>query len=399
MKKKIIAVLFMIFICALIPGGCKKDKMMSEQAGIWEKGYDLPISEEEQETARSDCRILMKKISRIYDNIYKNSMTEGRISYEAAAQIMEEVKDTGKPVSAERFSLNMSNYEKMDAFLKLALRGEAADMVLYEILADGSIGRRHFQFDGEDMYELYTSGRLDNEGNPVVMMPVYNKLKEWNYTEKGWFWYEYCVPEPPEVTEIVDGSVMLRVGPLQKEYRDIATEYLIPVAYQGNNLLCSDWSAESMQNIDYNGLYPYLYAIKYQRRYEQEEGAEGIPKEDFERLLTEYLPVTAEELQRMAAYDEEKQIYVYAELGCGNNVLSAFSTSIPEITYMQENEDGTVTLTVDAVCESLGKDAVITHKLTVEFAGDGGIRYLANEIQEDGLERIPGYRYRIPKNN
>lgn len=236
MKQKIRTVLFIVFIYSFISGGCQKDETIREQAEIWEKGYDLPISGEEKETARSDCRILMKKISGIYNNIYKNSMTEGRISQEAAAQIIEEIKDTGNPVSAERFSLNMSNYKKMDAFLKLALRGEETDMVLYEMFADGSIGRRHFQFDGEDMYELYTSGRLDCEGNPVVMMPARNKLKEWNYTEKGWFCYEYCVPEPPEVTEIVDGSVMLRVGPLQKEYRDIAAEYLIPVAYQGNNL-------------------------------------------------------------------------------------------------------------------------------------------------------------------
>ena len=30
--------------------------------------------------------------------------------------------------------------------------------------------------------------------------------KEWKYTDKGWFCYELCVPEPPEVSEIVDGS-------------------------------------------------------------------------------------------------------------------------------------------------------------------------------------------------
>ncbi len=34
----------------------------------------------------------------------------------------------------------------------------------------------------------------------------YTRLKEWKYTDKGWFCYELCVPEPPEVSEIMDGS-------------------------------------------------------------------------------------------------------------------------------------------------------------------------------------------------
>ena len=42
-------------------------------------------------------------------------------------------------------------------------------------------------------------------------------------------------------------------------------------------------------------------------------------------------------------------------------------------------------------------DAVITHELTVRFAGDGSFRYLGNEILNDGIVDIPDYQYRINK--
>ena len=64
--------------------------------------------------------------------------------------------------------------------------------------------------------------------------------------------------------------------------------------------------------------------------------------------------------------------------------------------YHKENEDGTVTLTVEAVCDMvICDDAVITHELTVRFAEDGSFQYLGNEILNDGIMHIPDYQYRI----
>ena len=65
---------------------------------------------------------------------------------------------------------------------------------------------------------------------------------------------------------------------------------------------------------------------------------------------------------------------------------------------IKENKDGTVTLTVEAVCDTvICNDAVITHELTVRFAEDGSFQYLGNEILNDGITSIPNYKYRIRK--
>ncbi len=142
----------------------------------------------------------------------------------------------------------------------------------------------------------------------------------------------------------------------------------------------------------------YDLPIDARQRAEAEEDCKemmGLPKGEFERLIMEYLPVTAEEIQDYAAFDKEKQTYAWVRLGCFNYAPAYFGTSFPEVTDIRENEDGT-TLTVDAVCSMvLCDDAVITHELTVRFSEDGGFQYLGNKILDDGISNIPDYQYRI----
>ena len=63
---------------------------------------------------------------------------------------------------------------------------------------------------------------------------------------------------------------------------------------------------------------------------------------------------------------------------------------------MRQNEDGTMTLTVEAVCEMvIANDAVMTHELTIRVNEDGSFQYWRNEILDDGIQNIPEYHYRI----
>ena len=95
-------------------------------------------------------------------------------------------------------------------------------------------------------------------------------------------------------------------------------------------------------------------------------------------------------------FDAKSQTYACEYLGCANYAPTFFGTSLPEVVHVEEHGDGTVTLTVDAVCDMvLCDDAVITHKLTVRFSEDGGFQYLKNEILNNGIEMIPDYQYRF----
>ena len=140
----------------------------------------------------------------------------------------------------------------------------------------------------------------------------------------------------------------------------------------------------------------YNLSDEYGEKFNSEDYPNGIPKEEFESLIMEYLPVTAEQIQEYAVFDEKNQTYVWVRLGCLNYAPTFFGTSVPEVTDIKENEDGTVTLTVNAVCDMvICDDALITHDLTVKFKEDGSFQYLGNEIRKEDRNNVPEYQYRV----
>lgn len=361
----------------------------------WAKGYNLPVDEQEEAEAENDCSDMMELVFDIYEDADKGKVSEVVLGDETVLEMQKKVMETGCPVAASVTYCNMENYESVDKFLEECMDGKSGAVVIYNVHDDGGIGRMKFIFDGTDMYLLSARGAW-NDNKPVVSYISYTGIKAWRYTDKGWFCYELCVPEYPEVTEIVDGSCLIRVKPMTEEQREMSERCVLGLGYQGNNILCSNWDTDHLDKLDYNGMYEYLYAMKYEKAFNPETYPNGIPKEAFESLIMEYFPVTAEQIREYAAFDEENQTYIWVRLGCFNYAPTFFGTSLPEVTDIRENEDGTVTLTVDAVCDMVVcDDAVITHELTVRFAGDGSFQYLGNKILNDGIKDIPNYQYRV----
>lgn len=374
--------------------------MELEQSGMeemLEKGYNLPLSQSAEEEAEADCKKAMERIRGIYAGSDKGNSLNPTPDGESISKMYEALRETGCPVTAAGFHYTMGNYEKMEQFLEECLDGSEGELTLYYITAGGGINRSRFLFDGTQLYVIDTISTWNAKDDPAIAGSSLNRIKDWEYTEKGWFAYEYCMPEYPDVTELANGNNLLRVKPMEEAYIKIAEEYLLPIGYLGNNLLRSNWDAGHLEELDYNGLYEYLFALKYEKSMGLGTYADGIPKEEFETLMTEYLPVTVEELARYAVYDGEKQTYGWKRLGPLTYMANWFSNSIPEVREIQENPDGTTSLTIDAVCEAMGEDRVMSHVLTLQIREDGSARYLGNQVLEDGLEKITEYQYRLPQ--
>ena len=371
----------------------KREKEKAEQL---EKGYDLPIDKVEREEAETDSKKLMESFKKVYEQADKGTASNVVLSEETICQIESIMKKKEYPLTTMITYSNMDNYEKVDDFLQNCINGKSGSVVIYEIHSDGGIGRCKYIFDGTDIYVLSTRAVWNERNEPGISFVAYTRIKEWKYTERGWFCYELCVPEPPEVTEIVDGSRMIRVKPIKAEYQEISKKCVFELGYQGNNLLCSNWDTEHLEKLDYNGVYEYLYRMKYHKAFPSEEYQNGISRDEFEGIIMEYIPVTAEQIEEYAVFDKETQTYAWTRLGCMNYAPSFFGTSMPEVVDKKENEDGTVTLTVDAICEMvLCDDAVITHELTIRFSEDGSFQYLGNKILNNEVKNIPDYQYRI----
>ena len=379
-----------------VPNNNTKEDVISEED--LEKGYDLPVSAQENEEATRDSMQIMSGLEHIYRNADKGDSLNVVLDNKSICKMIKKIKQQGYSVTVSEDYSNMENYKRFSSFLAKAQKKQKGSGVIYEVHSEGSIGREKFIYDGKDMFLLASNASWDDNGKPIITFVSYTRIKKWRYSRKGWFCYELCVPEYPEVTEMVDGSCLIRIKPMSDNKRKLSRKCVRGLAYQGNNILCSNWDQEHMQKIDYNGLYEYLYAMKYKKKFNEKKYPSGIPKDQFEQLIMEYLPVSREDIEKYASYNEKKKTYDWMRLGCFNYAPNFFGTSIPEVTKIKHNSNGTVTLTVDAVCEMvLCNEAVITHELTVKFNKDGSFRYLGNKILNGGIKKIPEYQYRILK--
>ena len=379
-----------------VPNNNTKEDVISEED--LEKGYDLPVSAQENEEATRDSMQIMSGLEHIYRNADKGDSLNVVLDNKSICKMIKKIKQQGYSVTASEDYSNMENYKRFSSFLAKVQEKQKGSGVIYEVHSEGSIGREKFIYDGKDMFLLASNASWDDNGKPIITFVSYTRIKKWRYSRKGWFCYELCVPEYPEVTEMVDGSCLIRIKPMSDNKRKLSRKCVRGLAYQGNNILCSNWDQEHMQKIDYNGLYEYLYAMKYKKKFNGKKYPSGIPKDQFEQLIMEYLPVSREDIEKYASYNEKKKTYDWMRLGCFNYAPNFFGTSIPEVTKIKHNSNGTVTLTVDAVCEMvLCNEAVITHELTVKFNKDGSFRYLGNKILNGGIKKIPEYQYRILK--
>ena len=391
--KRIFLIIFTALLCCF-SAGCSHKNTVAEDKESYERGYNLPIDSAEQEEAEKDCAEMMEAIRDIYEEADKGTSINAVISQETAIKMQQVIAEKDVPAAVSGFDVDMMNYDAMEDFLDEASAGNQSEIILYRIHTDGTVSREKFTFDGKDMYSLYTKGRWTDDMEPAFSVNSRSRMSQWKYTEKGWFIFEYCTAQPPELTEVVDAYEMIRVKPQKEEYREMEENYLDIIGYQGNNLLCSEWSEDQIEGLDFNGLYEYLYMEEYGREIDTEKCAEGIPREEFESLLTKYLPVSAEQLREYASYDAESGTYDWVMLGVGNYAPNAFWISVPEVTGIRENEDGTVTLTVDVVCEKKGNDDFYTHEVTLRILDDGKAMYLSNHILDDRPGMIPDYQYR-----
>lgn len=277
----IMALLMVCFICC----ACRKENSISgetpvedteetsstdetksaeeEAAKQWEKGYDLPVNEIEREEAETDCKKLLELYLDLYEAADKGVASNVVLNDETVFEMQKRIKDTGWPVTTVVMYSNMENYESVDRFLEACMQGKSGSVVVYNVHKDGGLGRMKFIFDGTDMYVVSTRGIWNHDKEPEISYISCTRIKEWKYTKKGWFCYELCVPEPPEVSEIMNGSCLIRVKPMTKEQREMSERCVRGLGYQGNNLLCSNWDTNHMEELDYNGMYEYLYGMKY----------------------------------------------------------------------------------------------------------------------------------------
>lgn len=183
----------------------------TEKKTVYEKGYDLPVDKQADKTAKEELHDMMQSVWTIYDKSEKGNTSNVVLPSKTVQKILDKIESCSVPAFFSGREEHMRNADKFDTFLKKAQKGEKGSIIVYEVHEDGGIGRNKYTFDGKDMYVLYVGSVWNDNEDVISIDTTYTRIKEWNYAKDGWFTGEYCVPEPPERSETVDGRFKILV--------------------------------------------------------------------------------------------------------------------------------------------------------------------------------------------
>lgn len=183
----------------------------TEKKTVYEKGYDLPVDKQEDKTAKEELHEMMQTVWPIYDKSEKGDTSNVVLPSKTIQKILDKIESCSVPAFFSGREEHMRNTDKFDTFLKNAQKGKKGSIIVYEVHEDGGIGRNKYTFDGQNMYVLYVGSVWNDDEDVISIDTTYTRIKEWNYAKDGWFTGEYCVPEPPERSETVDGRFKILV--------------------------------------------------------------------------------------------------------------------------------------------------------------------------------------------
>ena len=83
----------------------------------------------------------------------------------------------------------------------------------------------------------------------------------------------------------------------------------------------------------------------------------------------------------------KEMISAYEELTAGD---------CAEVIKYQDNNDGTITLTVNARCNDFKTPCLFTHEVTIRIINDSEYHYLSNKITYKSEHELPPNRPRLP---
>lgn len=223
----------------------------------------------------------------------------------------------------------------------------------------------------------------------------------WQYTEEGYLIFEgsYFLDEDFALT-LSDAQeyTALRVLPLDEKCRELNRRYILPVGYKQNNIFLCDWSEEDFGGLDFYDIFDRFYPMLHSQpvNFAAEESLEAgtvyqIPENIFENVICTYFNVDIETLRLKTKYASEHMAYEYRPRG-------VYEVEYPDIPYPEvvnytENQDGTITLNVNAVYPNGNTSKAFSHRTVIRPLNEGGFQYVSNErislLSADGKEEQP----------
>ena len=403
--KNILKAVTMLALICLLPGCALTGKGHKEDAvSGWNEGQDYQGSQEESEDAldyelktvkmdqkeADDARGKLIAQMEKCKGIYTAALAEGGQAVvdgvifpeETVHEMIEAAAADGSSVTCGSRDYNMTNYEKIDAAIRRAEEGEDAEVEFYQINTIGVFRYYRLAFHEKELTVTFLSASFDEAMEVYIQQMEKIAVYRWEYTKKGWLIWEKALTRNQEM----DMHIFYRILPLDEQCRDMMEHYIVPVSYLSNNLFLEDWDENSLEKIEFNDLFDYLYEMATGKTLDEEVYSGGIPKEEFEAVIQQYFDIRTEEIEAYAGYDAAKGRYPWSAVHALNRVQQI--QPFPEVVRCEEKEGGILKVYVEAIYIEEGPD------YSFRRTEDGRLVYAGNQVDRENARLIPGYRPR-----
>lgn len=369
----------------MLLAGCGERASEKTEGGSAQADDKTVIFDEKESV---DAQIIAEILSDIYaEAVNKNTLG----SLDTVRRMIARLGECGYTAADMENQIDMTGTERALAFCRAVTEKEVDHMAvivfqgtgfqLYDLRTwDGhvNVDRAYYQYD--------QNGQLQKKNESGYLADL------WQYTEEGYLFFggSYFSDENYVLT-LSDASeyTALRILPLSEACRELNRKYILPVGYGRNNMFLTDWSEEDFGSLDFYDVFDCFYPILHGQPhpYTANGGAETesvyeIPENIFENVVTAHVKIDQETLREKTAYLSEKAAYEYRPRGFYDSEYP--DIPYPEVADYAENEDGTITLTVNAVYPAENTSKSFSHKTVIRPLGEGGFQYVSNEMISSG---------------
>ena len=272
---------------------------------------------------------------------------------------------------------NMYNYQVFQSFYRNYTDGGGRDYIcVYRVNRDASVTEMTFVYDDSRIQMIFNTAKFENHDWKFIATGI-RDLKDMKLTQKGYFIYTYS-------NIIAHGGLKeyFRVSPLTDECRELTRKYVYGLSYVNYNMLVIDWDESNASDILVPCMFDDIYRLYTGENLKPDGG--WIDADKYESVMLSMFPVTVTELRDNCDYNLEKDSYRY------HVILGKQYPPFGEVVDYSYNDDGTVSLIVDAVWADEGSDIAFRNTLTVKPEEDGTFKYMSNHIEKMECD-IPVY--------
>lgn len=337
--------------------------------------YESTVLQSKQEI-QDECQEMAKS----YKDIYEKAKQEHKLGdLETVRAIVQRLGESGYTAVDGENEINMVNAEVVEQFCKKAKAGQACTVSFITVMYNGDFVRYDLMTH-ESQLIVTTTAMIWNEGKMETTKQGDYETCDWGYSEEGYLFLEQY---RPIAYDGPSGHKAIRVKPIDETLRVLNRKYLKPIRYDINNMFITDWDETNYNNLSFYDLYEIMYEMKYGEKafdpYDTFDQIHEVPKNQFEEVFKTYLKVNAEQIQKNTNYHAESKTYEYRRRGV-YDCLSTATTPYPEVIAVDEKNDGTIKLIVQAVWPEENLSVAFKHEVDIRPLENGGFQYVSNHV-------------------